>query len=65
MTLTYFFCLGWELTTAQIADRFDCTERTARRMIDSISRVVPIYQDEPDQPWKLLKDWEPDETWGE
>lgn len=50
--ITYELTIGRELSTSEIADKYGITVSGAEKMLDKISRQVPIYKD--NSRWKRI-----------
>lgn len=57
--LTYWLSMGQELTTAEVAENFQVSQRTAQRLFAAVSRTVPIYRDEATGFWRLMDEERP------
>ena len=53
--VTYWLVSGRELSTADVAENLQVSQRTARRLFTAVSRAVPIYRDEAGL-WRILED---------
>lgn len=54
--LTYWLASGRELTTVDVADNFQVSQRTAQRLFTVISRAIPIYRDDETGLWRMADD---------
>lgn len=52
--VTYLIIQGQEMTTSDVAERFGTTWQGADKLMNKVSRRVPIYKDERDTRWKKL-----------
>jgi len=53
--VTYWLANGKRLTTADVAESLQINQRTAQRLVVSVSRVLPIYRDDEGF-WRLAAD---------
>lgn len=53
--ITYWLANGRSLKTAEVAESLRVSERTAQRLVVSVSRVLPIYRDDLGF-WRLAGD---------
>jgi predicted DNA-binding transcriptional regulator YafY len=44
--VTYWLANGKRLTTADVAESLQISQRTAQRLFTSVSRVLPVYRDD-------------------
>ncbi|MCS7260606.1 MAG: hypothetical protein NZ765_07480 [Anaerolineae bacterium] len=53
--LAYLLALGRRMTTAEVAEALGCSERQARKLLNGLSRVLPLTCIKGH--WQLLR-WE-------
>lgn len=51
--VAYWLANGRAVTTASVAESLQVSQRTAQRLVVSVSRVLPIYRDDSGC-WRLL-----------
>ncbi len=55
LTVWWLVC-GYEVTVAALAEAFDIEPRSARRILNKVARVVPIYSNGQDNGvWKVCE----------
>lgn len=53
--VTYWLTTGRELTTSDVAESLQVSQRTAQRLFTAVSRTIPCYRDD-DGRWRLSED---------
>jgi len=53
--VTYWLANGRSLTTAEVAESLQISQRTAQRLFTAVSRTIPCYRDD-DGRWRLSED---------
>lgn len=53
--VAYWLANGRTVTTADVAESLQVSQRTAQRLVVSVSRVLPIYRDDAGF-WRLAAD---------
>lgn len=52
--LAYWLISGRELSTADVAEDLQVSQRTAQRLFAAVSRSIPIYRDQDDGMWRAI-----------